>query len=398
MVLTDFPAAYDDQRAALAHARQAGDRGLEMLALRELGGHAGIVVSMAEATGFLSDGLRIAESLGDRGMQARFQAWLAVLASNRLRFDEALSAGRRAAAAGRAAADDSALAAGLDGLKNAHAYLGELGPLREVLDELVPLVRRLGDPELLQWAVFESAFAAVGAADWDGAEGRIGEAIAISARCGYTLDEGWFTAHLAWVARLRGHHERSLDHAGRAMGLVQGTDHRWYATSADVQMAGTLLELGRTEQAVALLTAARERAEREGAEAYLLRCLGALAEATGSPAVLADADALLARVAAPPGSAWLLGTDAYLAVARAWLDQDEPARARAVISTLLAAAERQGWVPALAAGGLVNGRAAAALGDLDSARWALRRALGLARRHGMPHVERDAAAALEGLC
>jgi hypothetical protein len=38
--------------------------------------------------------------------------------------------------------------------------------------------------------------------------------------------------------------------------------------------------------------------------------------------VLAEADALLALVDAPPGSAWPLGTDAYLAVARGWLRQD----------------------------------------------------------------------------
>ena len=40
------------------------------------------------------------------------------------------------------AGDDLALAAGLDGLKTAHAYLGHAGPLAGVLDELEPLLRR----------------------------------------------------------------------------------------------------------------------------------------------------------------------------------------------------------------------------------------------------------------
>lgn len=397
VVLADFPAAYDDQRTALDRAREAGDRRLEMLALRELGGHAGIAVSMTAATDFLSDGLRIAESLGDHAMQARFQAWLAVLSSNRLQFTDALGAARRATVAARASGDDAALAAGLDGLKNAHAYLGQVEPLGRVLDELVPLLRRLGESELLQWAVFESAVPAVGAARWEAAEDRIGEAITISRAGGFVLDEGWFTAHLAGVARMRGHHERSLDTARRAMALVDGTDHRWYATNADVELAGTLLELGRCQEAVALLGAARERAEREGAEAYLLRCLGPLAEATGSDAVLADADALLARVQAPPGSAWLWGTDAYVAVARSWLRRGDPARTRTVLAPLLAAAERQGWVPALTTGRIVDARACAALGDVDSARSVLHDAAVLAEQHGMPRVARDAKAALETL-
>ena len=180
VVLTRFQPAFDDLRAALDAARRAGHRSLEMTVLRELGGHAGVAVSMVEASAFLQDGLRIAEGLDDRAMQARILSWLAVQASNRLRFGDSLGYARRAVAAARGTDDEAALAAGLDGLKNAHAYLGELGPLREVLAELLPLLGRLGDPDLQQWAMFESAFPAVGAADWAAAEERIGAAITIS--------------------------------------------------------------------------------------------------------------------------------------------------------------------------------------------------------------------------
>ena len=166
VVRSEFRLAFNDHHAALVAARQAGDTRLEMLALRELGGHAGIAVSMADAAGHLAEGLQIAEALGDRGMQARFLDWLAVGSSNRLRFVDALAHGRRAVAIGRASGEDAALAAGLDGLKNAYAYLGWTGELAGVLSELVPLLRRLGDAALLQWAVFESAFAAFGAAEW----------------------------------------------------------------------------------------------------------------------------------------------------------------------------------------------------------------------------------------
>ena len=64
---------------------------------------------------------------------------------------------------------------------------------------------------------------------------------------------------------------------------------------------------------------------------------------------------------------------------------------------LLAAAERLDWVPAQAGGALVDGRAAASLGCPGPARTALAQAVRLAARHGLPHIERQARAALDGL-
>ena len=119
-------------------------------------------------------------------------------------------------------------------------------------------------------------------------------------------------------------------------------------------------------------------------QAHRLRCLAPLAEATGDPAVLAESNALLRGVDAPPGSAWMPGTDAYTAVARAWLAAGEPERARAAVAPLLAAAERTGWIPTLVAAGIEDGRATARLGDAEAARTALDRALELAWANGMP--------------
>ena len=59
---------------------------------------------MAEVVDSLRDGLRLAEVLDDHGMQARFLAWLTVVASNGLRFADALGYARRAVAAARAVA------------------------------------------------------------------------------------------------------------------------------------------------------------------------------------------------------------------------------------------------------------------------------------------------------
>ena len=73
-------------------ARAAGDRRLEMLALRELGGD--VAVSRGKPISYyasnLESGLRIAESLGDRASEANMLSRLAVIAANRLRLDVAL--------------------------------------------------------------------------------------------------------------------------------------------------------------------------------------------------------------------------------------------------------------------------------------------------------------------
>ena len=74
MVRGEFRAAFDDHRRRWRPPVRPVTRRLEMLALRELGGHAGVAVSMAECAGFLGDGLRIAEKLGDRGIEARSRA------------------------------------------------------------------------------------------------------------------------------------------------------------------------------------------------------------------------------------------------------------------------------------------------------------------------------------
>ena len=70
--LERYADALDDHRAALAAAREAGDRRLEMVALRELGGDAvvGAGSPVAECVPPLRSCLRIAAVLGDRAAEA----------------------------------------------------------------------------------------------------------------------------------------------------------------------------------------------------------------------------------------------------------------------------------------------------------------------------------------
>jgi DNA-binding SARP family transcriptional activator/tetratricopeptide (TPR) repeat protein len=394
-----YQQALADFRAAVAAAREVGDGRLEMLALRELSGDVPVALglSMAESTTHLRAGLHIAESLADRAVEADLLARLAIISANRLNFTDAVSCGLRAVAAARSRGEERALAAALDGLKTGYAYLGEVDRLVRVLDELQPLLRGQGDLWRLQWAVFESSIPLLAVGDWDRAAARIDEAIELNRRSGYSAYQPWFVAHLGWVARLRGRYDEALGHGRNAVESAADLSHGWWRAAADALLAGTLLELGETAEAVALLEGGLRSCADEGAEAYLLRCLAPLAQATGSRAVLDQADELLLRISTPPGSAWLLGGDTYLAVARAWLGQGEPDRALAVLGPLLAAAGRTPWMPALAQCLLVAGRATVLRGEVPAAGPLLARAADLAARHHLPVVRQEASAALAAL-
>jgi DNA-binding SARP family transcriptional activator len=393
-----YDSAMRDLEGAVAAAREVGDQRLEMVALRALGGDAPIALGhpIAHATAHLNRGLQIATSLGDREMEADLLAWLAIIACNGLRFDEAVEYGRRAVAAARASGSDEALAAALDGRKTSLAYQGEVAELGPVIEELEPLLRRLGDLFRLHWTLFESGFAAVAGGDWPQAAARFQLALEANRRSGFTAYEAWHVAHLGWLARLQGRYDEALALGNRAEAMTAELPHAWCGAISAALFGTTLFETGSVPAAVSVLERGRRLAEQDGSEAFLLRCLGPLAEATGSRSVLVVADAMLRRISTPPGSAWLVGEGAYLSVARSWLEHDEPQRAREVLAPMLAAAARIPWVAPLADGSLVDGRAAARLGLDAEARGLFVRAAELASRYGLPRVADGAAAALRG--
>ena len=341
----DYDAALADLGAALTAFRTSGDRHHEVTALRLYMTDLGGALRLSEVEDHLATGARLAEELNDPGAQADLYAGQAIIAANRLQFCEAIELGRRAVSAGRRSGYDEALAAGLDGLKTAYAYLGDIAALRPVLAELEPLVRRLGKSYVLSWLLFESALPAVAAGDWDAALTRIDESIAINRRNGMRAQEAWLMAHRGWVERLRGQLDSAAELGHRAVWLSRAAPHGWWKPAAHALLATTLLALDEVSEATRLLVEGRAIAERSGAEAYVLRCAAPLAEATGSPVDLAAADALLRSVQTPPGSAWLAGGDAYLSIARAWRRRGDPERARLVLAPLRVAADRHGWLP-----------------------------------------------------
>ena len=391
--------ALTDLTLGAADARAAGDRRLEMLALRELGGDVpasrGLPISFYVSN--LERGLRIAESTGDRAIEADLLGRLAIIAANRLRLDEALDYGLRAVAAARASADEHALAAGLDGLKIAYLSLGDVQGLAGVLAELDPLLRRLGDLFRLQWAEFESAFPFIAAGNWGQAVSAMETALEANRRGGYPHCAVWYTAHLGWLARLRGHDDDAMALGQRSLAMTEQLAHTWWKPGACAIFGVTLLRRGDQAGAVEVLERGLAVAEQAGVEAYLLRCVAPLAEATGSPAVLARAERLLAQATIPAGGAWLLGEESYLCLARAWLKQDDAERARAVLAPLLTVADRVPWTATLAAALVLDGRALLRLGESDQARARWLRAERIAAEYGLPHVRHDARSALRSV-
>ena len=133
---TDFAAALDDVRGALALARNTDDRRLEMAALRFLGGDAavGLGQSVDELVAPLELGLRLAADLGDRRAEADFTSRLTILEASRLRLTTALERAERGVARARSAGSEDALVLALDGLKTVWSYLGDPEVLGEVVD------------------------------------------------------------------------------------------------------------------------------------------------------------------------------------------------------------------------------------------------------------------------
>ena len=405
-----YDAAFGDLTLGAAAARAVGDPRLELRAISELGrsrpwsvkagaaapavpGGAPIDYYMAN----LASGLRTAESLGDRASEADLLSQMAVASANRLRLADALEYGTRAVRAARASGDEQALAAGLDGLKIAYLNVGDLGGLAGVLVELRPLLRRLGDLFRLQWAEFESAYLSIAPGDLDKAAEAMRAGLEVNRRGGYPHFAAYYTAHLGWLARLRGDDEEAMTLGRRAVDIAEQHEQPWWQATACAMLGGTLLQAGDRAAATALFERGLTAAQQAGAEAYLLHCTARLAAAGGSPAMLADADRLLGQADIPVGGAWLLGEEAYLAMAQAWLDREEPDRARAVLAPLLTLAERVPWTPALAATLAADARALIQLGERERARAQLLRAERLATAHGLAHVREEARQAMRYL-
>ena len=186
-----------------------------------------------------------------------------------------------------------------------------------MLGELRPLLRGLGDLYRLQWAEFESAYLSIAPGNLDKAAEAMQAGLEVNRRGGYPHFAAYYIAHLGWLARLGGDDKEAMTLGQRAVDIAEQGEQSWWQAVACAMLGGTLLQAGDRAAATALLERGLTAAQQAGTEAYLLHCTAPLAAAARSPAVLADADRLLGQADIPAGGAWLLGEDAYLALAHA---------------------------------------------------------------------------------
>jgi class 3 adenylate cyclase/tetratricopeptide (TPR) repeat protein len=396
----DVGGATADFEVALASARRCDDREVEMETLNELGiMRLGSDLQAAAATHEAA--LEIARELDDPAAQTHALDRLAVIASHRLEFDRALELGERALALARETGDETAIGRANDSIKLALWQVGDLPRLERLTAELERLWRERGDLWYLQWTLLEAAFVPIGRARWDDAVARLEDARAINRR---TLDPGAEVLMLdavAWMNRSRGAYEEALS-AGRRAVEVAG-QMRWPGW-ASATLAWTLLDLRAAESAAEVLERGLGVASRTGRAAEITRCVAQLAWARsllgdleGASALAARAEALLARVTAPPGDVFLFGAHAYAATARVLIAAGAPERGEALLLPVLKAAERSGWFETIACSELVLGLCLEARGELKQAIARLEHAVEVSDDHGIPAPGWEAHAVLARL-
>jgi hypothetical protein len=231
----------------------------------------------------------------------------------------------------------------LDGLKTAWSYLGDPEPLRAVIAELEPAVRARDEPWLLQWVVFESSFVAAAEGRLDDARALVAEALGHNERSGFPAYASYLQAHDGWFARLAGDLDDAVRAGREAVTASSPVEHPWWSAAAAGLLAATLVERATGSDRREAEKVARRALAGAGpavATAGRLRCAAVLARLTGDPAVTADATAALDAVECPPGQAWVVGADCYLALAEAALDRGDRSEAARILTPLRRATAR----------------------------------------------------------
>jgi DNA-binding SARP family transcriptional activator len=375
-VLADYQGGYEDHLAVLEPARTHGRPDLELAALNRLGGDllVGVGRPTRECIPFLESALTLAESTADLPTQVDILARLAVIWTNRLRFDVARGYAEQSEALAGLCPDETVRALALDAVKTTLAYRGDVAGLAELLPRLSASLRgyrqsrhRYRQPQLESWAVFESAFPALARGEWPLATARLEQALTIARESGYVAYQSPFLAHLAWVARAQGRYGESLRLGRLAMANAEESGHLWWTALAGTMLGWTFTELGAADDAVSWLERGLAAAERDATEGYLVRCLGHLAWASALRGDHDRARALAGRCEARldevTGGAFLHGAHAVLAVAETRLALDEPVVAGRLLPPIRAAASESGWVETVAWADLLHARCRLAAGD-----------------------------------
>jgi class 3 adenylate cyclase/tetratricopeptide (TPR) repeat protein len=346
----DTEAAFADLEAADSGAHAAGDVEMQVAVLL---GKAIFWRSsdFAKASAMFNEAAGMAESQSTE-LYVRTLGRLSIQYSNQLQFDRALEVAARALAVAEAAeGEEDAVVAALDAMKLVALQLGDLPRLeRHVTRLLGILAERPEEHFFLPWAMLEAAFVPLGAGRFDEALARIEAALEEARRLRLRAHEPVFIDALSWTYRSMGQTERAVEAARDASARALEVGSLEWGAWCDATLGWALIDAGRPGEAAQVLERGLAAAETLVAPAQITRCTCLLAQAR---AELGEMDAaaelatrgeeLLGRVTAPPGSAWLFGAHAYVAVARALLALGVPERAERLIAPVAQAARDSEW-------------------------------------------------------
>jgi class 3 adenylate cyclase/tetratricopeptide (TPR) repeat protein len=381
--------ALADLEHALEGARVDGDRTSEMHVQNALGVH-WHVLDPQTSRRCHEQALRIAEALGDEAGKVSALNRLSLVLANELEFAEAVELGERALEIARGAGDEIAISRALDSLKFAALQLGDFERLEEICVELERDQRKRSDLWYLQWTLCESCYVPLERCDWQEAERRIAEALAISERIGDRYSGALIHDASSSIARCRGDYARSLTFGREAVARADTPDADWLGWAA-AGLATPLLDLRAADEAIAVLERGLAAAERNRARGQIFRCLGALASATrltGSEpqarALAKRAERIAEEITTPPGKVDFWGEQAYIAIAETHLTGGEVARAEEVLQGRLEAWEQSGARRSIATTARLLARCAEARGDWAASARMLARGVTAAGVEGLP--------------
>lgn len=380
--------ALADLEHALAGARAAGDRATEMHVHNALGVH-WHVLDPQTSRRCHEEALRIAEELGDESGQVSALSRLSLVLANELEFAEAVELGERALEIAQRGGDEIAVSHAMDALKFAALQLGDLERLEELCAALERAQRKRGEEWYLQFTLCESCYVPLERCDWQEAEQRIAEALAISERIGDRRAGVLIRDTLSWIARCRGDYAGSLAFGREAVAGADTPGADWLGWAA-AGLATPLLDLRAAELAVPVLERGLAAAERNRARGQIFRCLGALSSAMRMAGAEPQARALAERaqqiaeqVTTPPGRVDFWGEQAYFAIAETHLAAGEVERAEEAMRGRLQAWVRSGAQRSIAMTTRFLSRCAEARGDWTSAARMLARSAEAAGEEGL---------------